>query len=240
MLQATSFNAAGDTISTVMRDILFTVFDCTNEYPEVTAGVVTEITGEATLDGERSIAACPNGPITLKMGYTDPDAEQALSVVAHAAEALPGSTYTTSGTNPVTLELAWDATGALPGDRAFSITATDDACPFLSIQGYTYEVKVLPPSAPACLATAWRPVEAPAPFRVFPDPSDGRFTLWIDGPLQRAEVLDLSGQVVCMHALTGLSGGTVIELPATCAAGTYVLRVIGEQGVSTTALHVAR
>lgn len=240
VLQATSFNAAGDTISTVMRDVLFIVLDHDNDHPDVTAGMIGALTGPASISGERSITVCPTGTVTMTMEYTDPDVEQALTLVAHTEAALPGATWTVSGTNPATMQLTWDATDAPAGLRSFTVTATDDACPFRSSQSYTYEVDVLPESDPACSTTGMTRAGTPLPFRVFPDPSDGRFTLMMDGDLQRVDVIDMTGRTVYARSLAGVYGLQEIVLPSKCGAGTYLLRCTSASGSTSVPLHVVR
>lgn len=59
------------------------------------------------------------------MQFSDPNPGQSITVTSNAAAVLPGATFTTTGTNPVTATVCWTATaGAFPIGIAFKPPTT--------------------------------------------------------------------------------------------------------------------
>lgn len=142
-LRADAFNDAGALTGSVMRDIIFVVYDCNNSNPDPASGEITELTGNGELIGPYELRVCRGGEVCFNVAITDADSAQALALGTNVASVLPGSDFTVSGANPATAHICWNTTGASIGNHGFTITATDDACPQPASQIYSYTVNVL-------------------------------------------------------------------------------------------------
>ena len=142
-LQTDAFNDAGQRTGSVMRDIIFVVYNCDNTNPDPTTGEMTDILGPGEPTGPYALSVCQGGEICFDVAISDPDAVQTLSLASNVASALPGSEFTASGTNPAMAHICWNTDGAAVGNHGFTITATDDACPLPASQIYSYTVNVL-------------------------------------------------------------------------------------------------
>lgn len=141
------YNAAGDLIGTVMRDIQFIVQTCANQVPDPppTAGSITGLTGTAVLAGPYELEMCEGGTFTFNAIYTDSDPGDSLSIVSNILSVLPGATITFTGTNPLTVTISWSAPGGSAGtNTTFSVTVNDGACPVMGQQTFVYDVNVNP------------------------------------------------------------------------------------------------
>ncbi|MBA3971397.1 MAG: hypothetical protein H0X46_04520, partial [Bacteroidetes bacterium] len=141
------YDAAGNLIGTVMRDIQFIVQSCSNIVPDPapTAGAITGMTGTAVQSGPYQIEMCEGADFTFTATYTDSDAADSLSIVTNILSVLPGATITFSGTNPLTVVISWIAPGGSAGTNTnFSVTVNDGACPVMGQQTFVYDVNVNP------------------------------------------------------------------------------------------------
>jgi hypothetical protein len=141
-VQVDTYNANGEWISSVMRDYPFVVRACSNSTPPVTTGGITGITGEGTLENDRTLRICPGSPFCVTALFTDPDAGQALTLTSNVTTAFPGSLFQSSGTNPATASICSDGLSAEPGTYYITIAARDNACPIEGEQHYVYTIIV--------------------------------------------------------------------------------------------------
>ncbi|HRW90291.1 MAG TPA: hypothetical protein P5027_10095, partial [Flavobacteriales bacterium] len=143
------YDAMGNLIGTVMRDLMFTVLNCTGSAPTYgglsnnTAGVVT---------GPGAIQVCDGEPFCVDLVFTDPDAGTVLNVVSQATTLLPGATFSVNGTNPAVATLCWT------GDLASSpvnvlVQALDGACPIQNVTSTAINITVLAAGAPVNAGT---------------------------------------------------------------------------------------
>lgn len=142
-LRADAFNDAGQQTGSVMRDIIFVVYDCSNTNPDPTTGEMTDLTGNGELTGPYALRVCRGGEVCFDVVISDADSIQTLALASNVASVLAGSEFTVSGTNPVMAHICWNTAGAGIGNHGFTITATDDACPQPASQIYSYTVNVL-------------------------------------------------------------------------------------------------
>lgn len=134
----------GNWIGSVMRDMQFIAYPCSNIPPDPTTGTVEGLTGAAIQTGPRSIEICESGHFCFDAVIEDPNAGDALTVTSNIAQNLPGATLTTTGTNPLTVHICWTGTANSSGYFPFIITANDGACPIPALQTYVYSIHVLP------------------------------------------------------------------------------------------------
>ncbi|MBK9177337.1 MAG: hypothetical protein IPM46_13590 [Flavobacteriales bacterium] len=134
-------DANGTLIGTVMRDFPFVVSACANLVPDAASGTVENLSGSATATGAYALATC-GGSFCFDAVVVDGDSEQELLLTSIVEQVLPGATVQYAGTNPVTATICWNADGAALGAYVFTINATDNACPLVGSQTYTYTVLV--------------------------------------------------------------------------------------------------
>lgn len=158
--QVDEYDAADNWLGSVMRDFPFLVRACSDPPPSPGAGTISSVSGTGSQDGDRAVRVCSNGEVCMEMVFTDPDAGQTLSIRTNVTTVLPGAVVTSSGGNPLTVNICWDATDAGPMTSHFTITASDNACPVPGTGYYTYHVSVEAPpndlgngSATACPRT---------------------------------------------------------------------------------------
>lgn len=138
------FDSAGNLIGTIMRDIQFVVQACSNVVPDPTGGAISGLTGSAVQTGPYSIEMCAGNNFSFTASYTDPDATDILNYVTNILTALPGSTVTSSGTNPLILTFSWTAPASMAGvNCTYAVTIEDDNCPIPGQQTFAYYVNVL-------------------------------------------------------------------------------------------------
>lgn len=140
------YDSNGNLIGSVMRDIQFVVQNCPNQVPDPSAGTMGGFTGNAVQTGPYSLEMCAGNSFSFNATYTDPDAANILAYISNIQLALPGATITQVGTstNPLTLNIAWNAPAGTQGQNlTFTITIQDGACPVQGIQTFVYNVNIL-------------------------------------------------------------------------------------------------
>ncbi len=156
VILVTEYDAAGNVVGTVMRDIQFVVQPCSNTVPSPTAGTITGFSGSAVQTGPYAIEMCSGNCFNFSAVYTDANAGDTLTHISNIAAALPGATITPSGINPLTLNISWCAPAGTPGQNlTFTTTVQDGACPIQGQQTFVYSVNILdattvPPDITIC------------------------------------------------------------------------------------------
>jgi gliding motility-associated-like protein len=144
VIQVQEYDSNGDLVGTVMRDIQFVVQNCTNVVPSSTGGAITAFSGSAVQTGPYSIEMCAGNCFNFTATYNDSDAGNVLTYISNIAAALPGATITSSGTNPLTLNVNWcSPAGTMGQNLTFTITIQDGACPIQGQQTFVYSVNIL-------------------------------------------------------------------------------------------------
>ncbi len=133
----------GNLVASIIRDMQFVVHPCSNQPPDPDSGVITNLTGTAVQTAPRAVSLCPNGSFCFDLSITDPNPGDALLVSNNIAQALPGATLSTSGTNPLQVTVCWTPSVS-PGVYTFQMLASDNACPILALQTYVYTVLIRP------------------------------------------------------------------------------------------------
>ncbi|MFZ1686432.1 MAG: gliding motility-associated C-terminal domain-containing protein [Flavobacteriales bacterium] len=131
----------GNVIGTVMRDMQFVIIPCSNTPPDPATGTVANLTA-GQITAPYAIDACASGPFCFDLVIVDPDTAQSVLLESNIANALPGSTFTYTGTNPVTATVCWDPAGFGEEQANFQIIATDNACPVTAFSTYAYHLAV--------------------------------------------------------------------------------------------------
>ncbi|MBP6574385.1 MAG: gliding motility-associated C-terminal domain-containing protein [Flavobacteriales bacterium] len=142
-VMVTEYDDQGNVIGTVMRDIQFVVIPCTNQAPVPTDGFITNFSGTAVQTGPYAVELCETDQFCFDFVINDPDVIDTLGLISNVSIALPGSTFSWTGVNPVSGTICWTAPAGTGGFHTFIINASDDACPVNAFQTYVYAVNVL-------------------------------------------------------------------------------------------------
>ncbi len=132
----------GVKVGSVMRDIQMVVLSCSNGSP-TNVGGISNIVGTGVSTDSLSIELCPGELVNFDLIASDPDGADILTMTSNLAASIPGATFNTAGTNPVTGSFSWTPTGADVGLRSFTVTVADDACPSPGQQIFTVNIRVL-------------------------------------------------------------------------------------------------
>ncbi|MEO8066873.1 MAG: gliding motility-associated C-terminal domain-containing protein [Flavobacteriales bacterium] len=131
----------GNIIGTVMRDMQFVIIPCANIPPDPATGTVANLSA-GQITAPYAINACASGPLCFDLTIVDPDTAQSVTLESNVTSALPGSTFSYSGTNPITATICWDPAGYNEEFANFQIVATDNACPVTAFSTYAYQLVV--------------------------------------------------------------------------------------------------
>jgi gliding motility-associated-like protein len=135
----------GILVGFVKRDIQFVVRSCVNTAPDINAGEITNVNGDAVQTGPFTLEMCEGNTFSFTSTYTDQDPADTLTIISNINSVLPGSQVTTSGINPLIINVTWTAPAGSSGqNNSFSLTVSDGACPIPGIQNFVYTVEVVP------------------------------------------------------------------------------------------------
>ena len=131
-------------IGTVMRDMQFVGYPCTNQPLDPNQGEISNFQGNGAVQtGPYSVELCESDGFCFEMTYLDPDAGDTLNAVSNVVQNLPGATFSYTGTNPITVTVCWEATPGTSGFFPFIVTVSDNACPIVGFNTFVYSVNVL-------------------------------------------------------------------------------------------------
>jgi hypothetical protein len=118
----------GQLIGSVLRDMEFTVINCSNRAPIISSP-------------STSVSTCVNQPICIQFAGSDLDTANNLNMTWD--NSIAGATFSsTSGTNPITGELCWTPTPSDTGMHYFTVSIFDDNCPLTASNTYNYSIYV--------------------------------------------------------------------------------------------------
>ncbi len=144
VVRVDQYDNAGNWIGSVMRDMQFIAYPCTNIPPEASTGTITNLSGAATQTGPRSLQICESGDFCFDAVISDVNGANILKATSNVTQNLPGATFSFSGVNPITAHVCWTGISGTSGFFPFIITVNDGACPIPALQTYVYSVQVLP------------------------------------------------------------------------------------------------
>jgi hypothetical protein len=136
---------AGTLIGSAMRDVQVVVVNCpANNQPFIASSGIINLSGGALIDSN-SVSICAGVPLSFDIVGSDSDAGDILSMSTNLAQAIPGATFTTTGTNPVIGSFSWvPPTNSDVGFKPFTVTIDDDVCPIIGRQYVPFDILVLP------------------------------------------------------------------------------------------------
>lgn len=143
VIEVTEYDALGNVIGTVMRDMQFTVIACTNIIPDAPVSM-TNLSGTAVQTGPTGLEMCVGDQFCLDLVFTDQNVGDSLTLTTNATLALPGATFIQTGSNPATATVCWTAVPGTSPITTFTVFAEDDACPVTGLNQQTITVLFLP------------------------------------------------------------------------------------------------
>ncbi|MCB9169129.1 MAG: PKD domain-containing protein [Flavobacteriales bacterium] len=144
VVQVNVYDDQGNLIGTIMRDMQFIAYPCSNDPPDPTTGTVANMSGDATQTGAYAVDVCESGDFCFDMVISDPNPGNVLTATTNVQQNLPGATFSYTGTNPITCTVCWSAQPGSSGFFPFIVTVSDGACPIQAFQTYVYQVHVRP------------------------------------------------------------------------------------------------
>lgn len=129
----------GVKIGEIVRDMQFTILNCTNNAPTL-SGI------DGTTDYSTSVQA--GNQLCFDVFSADPDNGQATNLAWNGA--IPAGTFTAAGSPLANGTFCWTPTAADIGTHSFTITVQDNACPLIGSNTYTYTIEVLGSTTPDC------------------------------------------------------------------------------------------
>ncbi|MCH8903900.1 MAG: T9SS type A sorting domain-containing protein [Bacteroidetes bacterium] len=131
----------GVKIADNMQDLQFIVRACTQDQP--TLGNITNLSASATLNDSISVTVCPGDSLSFEVIGSDVDVSDDVILTTNLALAIPGASWSTSGTNPATGYFTWVPSGNDTGWHFFTVKAEDEACEQNGTAYNTFIIKVL-------------------------------------------------------------------------------------------------
>jgi len=144
VVRVDQYDANGNWVGSIMRDMQFIAYPCTNVPPDPSSGTITNLIGAATQTGPRALEVCESGNFCFDANITDLNAGDTLTATTNLAASLPGATISYSGSNPMSMHICWNGVANASGFFPFIVTISDGACPIPALQTYVYSVHVLP------------------------------------------------------------------------------------------------
>lgn len=128
----------GMKIGSTQSDLEVLVNACTNNVPEIPLGM-ENVTGATLLD-PNTLLSYPGSALDFDLVGLDSDAGNILTMTTNLQTIIPDASLTTSGSNPITGHFTWNTSVTDSGQYVFTVTITDDGCPFTGQQVYSYTI----------------------------------------------------------------------------------------------------
>jgi large repetitive protein len=143
VVRVNEYDSNGNLIGSIMRDMQFVAYPCSNIPPDPTTGTVTGMTGGAVQTAPYAVQVCESGDLCFDMVISDANAGNVLEATTNIASNLPGATFSYSGSNPITCHVCWNADPGTAGFYPFIVNVNDGACPIVAFQTYVYSITVI-------------------------------------------------------------------------------------------------
>ena len=133
----------GVLISTTMRDMQIVVLSsCANTQPNLVPMGLTGLSGSGVQLDSNSVIVCPGGLVQFSITATDPNGDN-ITMTSNTPLVMPGASFTTTGTTTVVGTFSWTPTFADTGFHSFTVTISDDGCPILGAQVFSFDIFVV-------------------------------------------------------------------------------------------------
>jgi len=137
-----AYDANGNLTGSIMHDFQFEVITCTNITPSPPAAGIVLTSGTATQQGPNTIELCEGSTACFSMTFSDVNAANILTIdtsTSNIFTVFPGASITTTGTNPLQIDICWTVPAGSPPQVIATVTVQDGACP---IEGSATQVAV--------------------------------------------------------------------------------------------------
>jgi len=124
---------------TIMRDFPFIAQVCDNNVPDAASGTIEDVSGAAVGTGPYALNLC--GSACFSVTITDSDAAQTVSLSSNIGSAIPSAEFVASSGNPASASICI-GDNVPEGTYSFTVTATDNSCPVIGTQVFTYVVTI--------------------------------------------------------------------------------------------------
>ncbi len=141
VVKVEEFDATGNLIGEVLRDIQVVIVNSTNLFP-VAPATFTNFSGYADSTNQTTVTAYPGMDFCLDLVFTDGNSLDSLTLATNLSTVLPGASLSVSGQNPLTVNVCWTATTGLPTNNTVIFNVSDSACPITGIASYSLNVVV--------------------------------------------------------------------------------------------------
>jgi Secretion system C-terminal sorting domain len=140
-IQINSYNAAGQLIGSFPYDFQVVVRACSNTPPINPPSGISSFSGTGTQVNSNTVSACLGESICFNVIFRDfPIAGgDIVTVIQDGTTLFPNSTFTQTGTNPVTGTFCWVAQAGYSGG-VVTFTANDDACPIMGVTSFAVNI----------------------------------------------------------------------------------------------------
>jgi len=129
-------DASNNVKGSMMVDVQFVVSSC-SPFPPYMAdpGVTLSSSIGADMAYDNGVAVCNGGEFCMDMVFLSDDPDDNLTLISNYSDVLPGSTMTSSGLNPMNVQICWTA-HSLNEDRLLIVTVGNDDQPIPTIVSY--------------------------------------------------------------------------------------------------------
>ena len=145
-VEISEYNGAGQLVSTVQRDIQFVVINCSNQVPSNPPGM-SNFSGTADSIAPTIIEAEIGESFCFDVSFSDANPSNVITLESNVQTALPGATFSVSGTNPAVATVCWTAIAGTNTNNVFNIVANDSACPVSGQNSIAFNVIVNQPNS---------------------------------------------------------------------------------------------
>ncbi|HRD52847.1 MAG TPA: hypothetical protein PKY96_09380 [Flavobacteriales bacterium] len=187
-------DAGGVWRGTIMRDFPFIAQACDNNVPDAASGTIEDVSGEAVATAAYALNAC--GSACFSIAVADADGAQSVSLTSNIGSAIPGAEFIASPGNPATASICI-GDNVPEGSYLFTVTATDDACPVIGTQVFTYVISVSASAEAGADATIPLCPGETIDLTAYVTGDNGG--IWSDGPI-------VSGTGTYTYTITGSCG----------------------------------
>lgn len=141
-IRINSYNAAGQLIASIVHDFQVMVISCSNTPPTNPTGGITNFSGSGTQISSNTVAACYGDAFCFDVVFQDNvNLTDVLTITENGTTLLPGSTFTQTGTNPVTGTFCWTAQPGYTGS-IITFVANDNGCPVMGSTGFAVDFNI--------------------------------------------------------------------------------------------------
>lgn len=136
------YDCSGNHLGTISQEMAFVTINCTSSVPTSVNGI-SNLTGGATMLDSMNLQACAGSSFCFDYVVEDVDTNDVLHLTNNIDTYWPGATVTTTGTNPMTINICWTAQSTCGGYLPLAIHVDDGVCPLPSKNVFPIKLQVV-------------------------------------------------------------------------------------------------